>query len=70
MISVSEAAILLDGSPGWVRSLCQRNRIGDCFSTGKLRNTYHIVPGQLAEYMRISEAELERRLEEVRNRRH
>ena len=73
MIRVSEAAKLLDGSESWVRSLCRRQIIGDCYH-GKMfdfvepkRHTYYIVPGQLAEYMRISEAELNQRLREVRH---
>lgn len=64
--TIRETALLLGGSEQWVRSLCVRNQIGDAFSGGGHRYTYHIVPGQLAEYMRISEEELERRLEEVR----
>nr|DAV01127.1 MAG TPA: hypothetical protein [Bacteriophage sp.] len=67
MISVREASLLLGGSEQWTRSLCVRNKIGDAFSGGGHRYTYHIVPGQLAEYMRISEDELERRLKGVRN---
>lgn len=66
-ITVAECAELLDGSPGWVRSLVSREKIGDCFSNGKSRKTYRIIPGQLAEYMRISQEELAKRLEEVRN---
>lgn len=77
-ISVHDAAILLGGSEQWVRSLCMRHYIGDAFSNktdyahaiAPKRMTYHIVPGQLAEFMRISEDELERRLEEVRNGKH
>ena len=75
MITVKEASILLDGSEAWVRSLCMRHYIGDAFSNktdyahrvAPKRLTYHIVPGQLAEFMRISEAELNERLKGVRN---
>lgn len=75
MITIREASLLLCGSEQWVRSLCMRHYIGDAFSNktdyarrlAPKRLTYHIVPGQLAEFMRISEEELERRLEEVRN---
>lgn len=66
-ITIRECAELLDGSPGWVRSLVAREKIGDCFSNGKSRKTYRIIPGQLAEYMRISEAELNERLKGVRD---
>ena len=75
MIKVSEAAVLLGGSEQWVRSLCKRNIIGEAWSgiidyhrnIRAKRLTYHIIPGQLAEYMRISQEELVKRLEEVRN---
>ena len=67
MITVSECAKLLDGSPEWVRSLLKRGICGDAVSSGGRRYTYHIVPGQLAEYMRISESELEERLKGVRD---
>lgn len=66
-ISIAECAELLEGSEAWVRSLVAREKIGDCFSNGKSRKTYRIVPGQLAEYMRISESELNERLKVVRN---
>lgn len=67
-ITVHECALLLCGSPGWVRSLVERGKIGDCFSNGKgRRKTYRIVPSQLADFLRISEEEVERRLEAVRN---
>lgn len=64
--TIHETAILLDGSEGWVRSLLRRGICGDAVSGGGRRFTYHIVPGQLAEFMRISEEELEQRLKEVR----
>ena len=66
-ISIKEASRILNGSPAWIRSLCERNLIGDAYSNGNKRMCYHIVPGQLAEYMRISQEELAKRLEEVRN---
>ncbi len=74
MITVREAALLLGGSEQWIRSLCMRHYIGDAFSNktdyahrlAPKRLTYHIIPGQLAEFMRISEEELEQRLKEVR----
>lgn len=74
-ISIKEASLLMDCSPQWTRVLCQRNEIGSVYPSIEewmkkkppKRMTYHIVPGQLAEFMRISEEELERRLEEVRN---
>lgn len=66
--TISEAAILLNGTESWVRSLCRRNLIGDAWNNSRRgqRFTYVIVPGQLAEFMRISEEELEQRLKEVR----
>ena len=72
--TIREAALLLGGSEQWVRSLVARGLIGDRWSTvwnakyhiEPKRFKYEIVPGQLAEYMRISEEELERRLEEIR----
>lgn len=72
MIKVSEAALLLGGSEQWVRSLVKRGIIGDAYNGNPYYNlqkrmTYHIVTGQLAEYMRISQEELAKRLEEVRN---
>lgn len=67
MIKVSEAALLLGGSEAWVRSLVAREKIGDCFSSGKSRKTYRIIPGQLARFMCISEEELNDRLKGVRN---
>ncbi len=76
MISVHEASVLLGGTEAWVRSLCQRRIIGDSwcsswnskdgFAKNPKRFTYVIVPGQLAEFMRISEDELERLLTEIR----
>ena len=66
-ITIREASVLLGGSEQWVRSLVKRGFFGDAYSTGNKRMTYHIVPGQLAEYMRISQEELAKRLEEVRN---
>jgi hypothetical protein len=66
-ITVAECAELLDGSPGWVRSLVSREKIGDCFSNGKSRKTYRIIPGQLARFMCISESELNERLKGVRD---
>lgn len=67
MITVREASVLLDGSEAWVRSLVAREKIGDCFSSGKSRKTYRIIPGQLARFMCISEAELNERLKGVRD---
>lgn len=67
MITVKEVSILLGGSEAWVRSLVAREKIGDCFSSGKSRKTYRIIPGQLARFMCISEHELEVRLSEVRD---
>lgn len=74
-ITIREASMILGGSEEWTRSLCIRHYIGDAFSNKTdyerrvkpKRMTYHIVPGQLAEYMRISQEELAKRLEEVRN---
>ncbi len=68
MITVSEAAILLGGTEAWVRSLLKRGICGDAWNNSRRgqRFTYVIVPGQLAEFMRISEEELEQRLKEVR----
>ena len=68
MISVHEASVLLDGTEAWVRSLCSRGLVGDKWNGCRKgqRYTYRIVPGQLAEFMRISEEELERRLAEIR----
>lgn len=73
MITVHEAAVLLGGSEAWVRSLVSRGIIGDRWSTvwndakhiAPRRFTYRIVPGQLAEFMRISEEELFERLKDV-----
>lgn len=67
MISVREASLILGGSEAWVRSLVAREKIGDCFSNGKSRKTYRIIPGQLARFMCISESELDERLKGVRN---
>lgn len=66
MITVREAALVLGGSPGWVRSLCARQLVGDCWGNGKQRKTYVIVSSKLAKYMEITEEELEERLEELR----
>lgn len=67
--TVEEASFLLNGSEAWVRSLCKRGLIGDCFCNGTgQRYTYYIVPGRLAEFMRIDEAELMRRLAAMRKR--
>ena len=74
MITVHETALLLNGTDAWVRSLAARGIIGDRWSTiwndarhiAPRRFTYRIVPGQLAEFMRVSEDELERRLAEIR----
>ena len=70
MITVHQAAILLGGTDAWVRSLIRRNRIGDAWNGGKRgqRLTYRIVPGQLAEFMRISEEELMERLKDVEHK--
>ena len=68
MITVHETALLLNGTDAWVRSLLRRGICGDAWNNSRRgqRLTYVIVPGQLAEYMRISEEELEQRLKEVR----
>ena len=66
-ISIAECAELLDGSPGWVRSLVSRSVIGDAWGNGRNRKTYVIVPSKLAKFMEISEAELEDRLNAMRN---
>ena len=78
MITVHDAAVLLGGTDAWVRSLCQRRIIGDSwcsswnskdgFATNPKRFTYVIVPGQLAEFMRISEEELMERLKDVEHK--
>ncbi len=65
-ITVAECAELLEGSPGWVRSLTSRGIIGDSWGNGKNRKTYQIVPSKLANFMEISESELNRRLEKIR----
>ena len=65
-ISVQECAELLNGSPGWVRSLCRRGICGDEWGNGKNRKTYVIVPSKLANFMQISEQELLTRLIVVR----
>lgn len=73
MITVHQAAILLNGTDAWVRSLVARGIIGDRWSTvwndakhiAPRRFTYRIVPGQLAEFMRISEEELFESLKDV-----
>ena len=65
-ISIAECAELLDGSPGWVRSLVSRSIIGDSWGNGKNRKTYQIVPSKLAKFMEISESELMQRVIEVR----
>ena len=67
MITVSEASKLLGGTPGWVRSLCDRAIIGDVWGNGNQRKTYVIVPSKLAKYMEITEEELSERVEELRN---
>lgn len=66
--TIHETALLLNGSEGWVRSLLRRGICGDAWNNSRRgqRFTYVIVPGQLAEFMRISEEELEQRLKEVR----
>lgn len=67
--TIRETARLLNGTEGWVRSLARRGIIGDAFNNARRgkRYTYVIVPGRLAEFMRISEEELEERLEGVRD---
>ena len=67
MITVHQAAVLLGGTDAWVRSLCARGLIGDKWNGCRKgqRYTYRIVPGQLAEFMRISEEELMERLKDV-----
>ncbi len=67
MITVHQAAILLGGTDAWVRSLCSRGLVGDKWNGCRKgqRYTYRIVPGQLAEFMRISEEELMERLKDV-----
>ena len=64
-ITVKAAAKLMNGTESWIRSLCSRGIIGDCFGDG-LRKTYVIVPSKLAAFMQISEDELNARLKEVR----
>lgn len=72
--TIHETALLLGGTEAWVRSLVAREIIGDRWSTilsakyhiEPKRFKYEIVPGKLAKYMEISEAELEQRLKEVR----
>ena len=66
--TVAEASVLLNGTENWVRSLCRRGICGDAWSEKKNpeRLTYVIVPGKLAEYMRIDVPELEDRLMKLR----
>lgn len=64
-ITVAECAELLDGSPGWVRHITDKGLIGNAWTTGKHRKTYKIVPSKLANFMQISEEELERRILEL-----
>lgn len=66
--TIHETALLLGGTEAWVRSLLRRGICGDAWNNSRRgqRFTYVIVPGQLAEFMRISEEELEQRLKEVR----
>lgn len=68
MITVKEAAIILEGNESWIRSLTERNVIGDAWSANPnaTRKTYVIVPSKLAAFMQISEDELNARLKEVR----
>lgn len=69
-VSVKEAAHILCGSEAWVRSLCKRGIIGDAWS-GKdnpERMRYQIVPGRLAEYMKVSEEDIERWVTRHRDR--
>lgn len=65
-ISIAECAEILEGSPGWVRSLCDRQIIGDSYGTGTHRKTYKIVQSKLARFMQIPEHELMQRVIEVR----
>ncbi len=69
-MTVKEAAHILCGSEAWVRSLCKRGIIGDAWS-GKdnpERLRYNIVPGKLAEYMKVSVDDIERWVTRYRNR--
>ena len=69
-MTVKEAAHILCGSEAWVRSLCKREIIGDAWS-GKdnpERLRYNIVPGKLAEYMKVSVDDIERWVTRYRNR--
>lgn len=65
-ITVYECARLLEGTEEWVRSLCKRGIIGDSWGNGKSRSTYFVVPTRLADYLKISESELEKRIRGVR----
>lgn len=65
-ITVRECAELLDGSPGWVRSLISRSIIGDAWGNGRDRKTYVILPNKLAKFMEITPEELERRVKRIR----
>lgn len=66
--TVEETARLLGGTPGWVRSLLQRGKCGDCWSNGKNRKTYVVIPSKLAAFMEISEDDLLNRLARMRQK--
>ena len=64
--TIAETAILVNGTEGWVRSMCSRGKFADCYTNGKVRHTYTISPGMLAQWLGISVEELSRRLIEIR----
>lgn len=69
-ITVKETAKLLEVPEQFVRVGIQNRRLtfGECAKLGKEQKNYYyiIFPNKLADFMRISPEELERRVEELR----
>lgn len=69
-ITVKETAKLLEVPEQFVRVGIQNRRLtfGECAKLGKKEMNYYYVifPNKLADFMRISPEELERRVEELR----
>lgn len=66
-IKVRQVAALLGKSEMFVRIGMQRNLlpIGTAIMLKGNKYTYNIIPGQLAEYLRIAPSELERKLASI-----
>lgn len=59
LMTVREAATMLDCSEAYVRDACDRGLLGESFGNGRERKAYKVFPALLAQMLGISVTELE-----------